>query len=95
MVKLTEIVEQSMANDFSVRSVFVNPSHVVMVREDNKFTNYLNEGKLSNLGIERNMHFTRVTMRGGSNGNYDITVLGPIEIVYEKIQNSIKPLLKG
>ena len=36
MVKLTEIVEQSMANDFSVRSVFLNPSHVVMVREDNK-----------------------------------------------------------
>jgi hypothetical protein len=95
MVKLTEIVEQSMANDFSVRSVFVNPSHVVMVREDSKFSNYLAENKLSNLGIERNMQFTRVTMRGGSSGNYDITVLGPVELIYEKIQTSTKSLLKG
>jgi hypothetical protein len=94
MVKLTEIVEENMASGFSVRSVFVNPSHVVMVREDRRFGSLLSEGKLNGLGINNGMEFTRVTVRGGS-GNYDITVLGSTEMIYEKIQTSTKSLLKG
>jgi hypothetical protein len=94
MVRLTEIVEENMATNFSVRSVFVNPCHVVMVRDDNRFRNLLGEGKLSHLGVDSNMQFCRITVRGGS-GNYEITVMGSSDMVYEKIQTSTKTLLKG
>jgi hypothetical protein len=40
------------------------------------------------------MQFSRITVRGGS-GNYEITVMGSSDMVYEKIQTSTKTLLKG
>jgi hypothetical protein len=94
MIRLTEIVEENMVTYFNVRSVFVNPSHVVMVRDDSRIRGLLVEGKLSHLGVDPNMQFSRITVRGGS-GNYEITVMGSSEMVYEKIQTSTKTLLKG
>jgi hypothetical protein len=94
MVKLTEIFEESATNRISVRNVFVNPAHVVMIRDDSRFSSFLREGRLVDLGVDSKMTFTRITVRGGT-GNYDITVFGDTETVYEKVRTSQKNLLKG
>jgi hypothetical protein len=94
MVKLTEIVEAPMSTGFNVRPVFVNPSHVITIRDDSRFSGYLAEGKLDSLKVAPNMQFTRITISGGS-GNHDVTVMGSPEMIYEKINTSTKSLLKG
>lgn len=95
MVKLTEIYQDSMSPNARVRQVYVNPAHVVMVREDVTFTAMLHEGRLRDLGVEPTMNFSKVSVRNGGTGNYEITVFGDTESVYEKIRSSQKSLLKG
>jgi len=41
------------------------------------------------------MTFSRVSVRNGGTGNYEITVFGDTESVYEKIRTTQKALLKG
>ena len=77
MVRLTEIVENGMgANTYTVRSVYINPSQIVMIREDSRFNTLMSEGKLNALGFDQTLKFTKVSVRGGGSGNYDITVAG-------------------
>ena len=95
MVKLTEIFQESMSTKIGVREVYINPNHVVMVREDMNFGRYLLEGKLNDLGVNQAMRFTRISVRNSGTGNYEIVVFGDTETVYEKIRSTQKSLLKG
>ena len=95
MVKLTEIYQDSMSPSARVRQVYINPAHVVMVREDVTFTAMLHEGRLRELAVDSVMSFSRVSVRNGGTGNYEITVFGDTESVYEKIRSTQKALLKG
>jgi len=95
MVKLTEIYQESMSTKVCVREVYINPNHVVMVREDMNFGRYLQEGKLNELGVNPAMRFTRISVRNSGTGNYEIVVFGDTESVYEKIRSTQKSLLKG
>lgn len=96
MVRLTEIVENGMgANTYTVRSVYINPSQIVMIREDSRFNTLMSEGKLNALGFDQTLKFTKVSVRGGGSGNYDITVAGDSISIYEKVNASSKSLLKG
>ena len=91
MIKLTEIIETT-AGKYMVRLVYINPTQVVMVREDVRLGSVMAEGKLD-LGFTPNMRFSRVTVRGGTS-NYDITVAGEPAMVFEKV-NASRTLLKG
>lgn len=95
MVKLTEIYQESMSTKVCVREVYINPNHVVMVREDMNFGRYLQEGKLNDLGVNPAIRFTRISVRNSGTGNYEIVVFGDTESVYEKIRSTQKSLLKG
>jgi len=95
MVKLTEIYLEAMNSAVRVRQIYVNPAHVVMVREDVTFISMLHEGRLRELGVDPVMTFSRVSVRNGGTGNYEITVFGDTESVYEKIRTTQKALLKG
>lgn len=96
MIKLTEIFEEPVTNRVSVRNVFINPAHVVMVREDNRFNSLLREGKLADLTVDSRMTFSRISIHsGGAGGNYDIVVFGDSDGIYEKIKTSHRNLLKG
>jgi hypothetical protein len=95
MVKLTEIYQESMSTKVCVREVYINPNHVVMVREDMNFGRYLQEGKLNELGVNPAMRFTRISVRNSGTGNYEIVAFGDTESVYEKIRSTQKSLLKG
>jgi hypothetical protein len=92
MIALTE-VSQTTTGEYTVRSVYVNPSQVVMIREDSRYRFLVKEGKLSSLGFHDNVEFSRITIRGGTS-NYDITVAGSAPTIYEKMNYS-KSLLKG
>ena len=91
MIQLTEIIETT-AGKYMVRLVYLNPTQVVMVREDVRLGSVMAEGKLD-LGFTPNMRFSRLTVRGGTS-NYDVTVAGDPTMVYEKV-NASKTLLKG
>jgi hypothetical protein len=91
MIQLTEVIENT-AGKYMVRSVYINPTQVVMVREDVRLGSIMAEGKLD-LGFTPNMRFSRITVRGGTS-NYDVVVAGDPTIVYEKV-NTSKTLLKG
>lgn len=92
MIQLTEITEAPSGGNYTVRSVYINPTQVVMVREDTRMNGIMAEGKLA-LGFTPNMRFSRVTVRGGTS-NYDVTIAGDPTTVYEKV-NASRTLLKG
>jgi hypothetical protein len=92
MIQLTEIAETPSGGKYTVRSVYINPTQVVMVREDARMSGLMAEGKID-LGFTPNMRFSRVTVRGGTS-NYDITVAGEPAMVFEKV-NASRTLLKG
>jgi len=89
MIKLIEVVQTNM-NDYSLREVYVNPSHVVYLREDFTMQNRLHEGK-SNFPSELDTRqtFTRVQIHNGTTGT-EFVVIGPPKVVEEKLNNSAK-----
>lgn len=95
MVRLTEIYQEPMNSNVRVRQVYVNPAHVVMVREDITFSTALNEGRLNHLAVNPAMRFSRISVRNSGTGNYEITVFGDAEAIYEQIRTTQKALLKG
>ena len=95
MVKLVEIYEQprytSERPNFTLREVFVNPEHVVCVREDLLALNHLQEGNLPEGLMETK--FSKIHLNRGQNG-IDLVVIGGPEIVQEKL-GLRRTLLKG
>lgn len=101
IVKLTEIVKNKHYNhnisdegkDYILREVFINPEHVVCLREDNIFKKLLSEGKLMN-GLHTEQSFTRVYLNRGQSG-IEMTVVGTPSSVQEKIGSIKKQMLRG
>lgn len=91
MVKFTEVIErrgaqfvESTKNNYEMREVYINPEHIVMVREDTH---------LSTLPNFSGKKFTKLVVNRGSS-TYETTVVGTVSEVYESI-NSRRSLLKG
>jgi len=99
IIKLTEIIKSKHYNvsdreqNYVLREVFINPEHVVCLREDNIFKKLLSEGKLMS-GMHIKQSFTRVYLNRGQSG-IEMTVVGPPSSVQEKIGSTEKQLLKG
>jgi hypothetical protein len=91
MVKFVEIVRDM--NSFSLREVFVNPTHVVSLREDNFMKQHLKEGKLP-ADLDARQSFTKVTLNKGSTGQ-EVIVVGPPSLVEAKLNGDRKELLHG
>ncbi len=94
---ITKLVEVhgdtlSRARTYSLREVYVNPDHVVAMRPDNRMVNMLKEGYLPD-ELDERQRFTTIHMDRGHSG-IDITVVGDVELIREKLFNS-KRLLKG
>ena len=99
VVKLVEIYQDSgRLGDFSgksykLREVFINPEHVVCLRDETRFKTLLNEGNLPE-GLDKRQEFTRIYMNRGQLG-LDVIVVGCPQAVEEKINKAKKILLKG
>jgi len=91
LVKLVEVYESSTGH--ILREVYVNPKHVVSLREDARFMKKLREGQLP--PELRGEHvFTKVTIDKGSTG-LEIVVIGSPGIVEAKLRGDGRELLNG
>ena len=97
MIKLVEIYETTNIHSsnsvkaFSLRETFINPSHVVCVREDFSLKKKMEDGELLE-DLDKRQRFSKIYMDRGHTG-IDMTVVGSPEQVYETLNT--KRLLKG
>tara|TARA_R100001244_G_scaffold54069_1_gene46830 strand:- start:228 stop:524 length:297 start_codon:yes stop_codon:yes gene_type:complete len=98
MIQLIEVCEllkanKSSAQQYTLRDIYINPKHVISLREDDNFKRKLNEGILP--GTLKDTHtFTRVTLDKGQTG-LELVVVGPPHIIEMKLKGGERELLQG
>jgi len=97
LIKLTEVCTNSAVTSvqtFTLREVFVNPEHVIMIRED-AYTKKLNENNSTHESYEEIDGFSKLTINRGHSGT-EIIVVGSPDLVEKKLNLShSKQLLQG
>ena len=91
MIRMVEVYK--VLNEYRLREVYVNPKHVVAMRHDDRMLGLLSEGKLPD-GIDEAQSFTKLYVDRGNTG-IDITVIGNLGSIKEKLGLDTKSLLKG
>ena len=95
LVKLTEVCGTgavTTGRKYSLREVFVNPEHVVMIREEARMRK-LNEQGVLPADLDSSHQFTKLTINRGHTGT-EIVVVGAPSII-ENTLNQQKTLLRG
>ena len=101
LVTLVEVVENRTnysgtavaSKEYSLREVTINPNHVICLREESNMLRRLNEGSLPE-GVDSRQRFTKVTLDRGQTG-LELVVVGDPSQVKEKLQISVRELLRG
>ena len=99
MVKLIEVCELLKASKgsqqkFTLREIFINPKHVVALREEPSYTQRLKEGLLPD-ELDFRQQFTRLTLDRGQAG-LDVIVIGQAHMIESKLrEKGEKNVLKG
>ena len=95
LIKLTEVLSPGAVlseQKFLLREVFVNPEHVVMVREEARMRQLNKEGLLpDNLNLDH--QFSKITINRGQTGT-EIVVVGSPDLIETKLKAN-KKLLRG
>ena len=95
LVKLTEVCNNGAVTTnklYTLREVFINPEHVVMIREEKRMKELNERGKVA-AGLDGAHQFSKLTINRGHAGT-EIVVVGSPEIVENTLKNS-KQLLRG
>ena len=95
LVKLTEVCNNGAVTtnqSYSLREIFVNPEHVVMIREEKRMKE-LNETGRVGPGLDSAHQFSKLTINRGQTGT-EIIVVGAPETVEHRLQHG-KQLLRG
>ena len=95
LVKLTEVCNNGAVTTnklYSLREVFVNPEHVVMIREEKRMKELNERGKVA-AGLDGAHQFSKLTINRGQAGT-EIVVVGSPEVVENTLKNS-NQLLRG
>jgi len=95
LVKLTEVCTNGAVTTqklYSLREVFINPEHVVMIREEKRIKE-LNERDKVATGLNEEHQFSKLVINRGQAGT-EIIVVGSPEVI-ENTLNSSKQLLRG
>lgn len=94
-IVLTEIYSVGNASQkrYSLRQIYINPDHVVCLREEEILKRVLSEGTLIE-GLDKRQSFTRITVNNNST-QQDILVVGNLNEVYRKLHIDTKSLLRG
>ncbi len=97
LVRLTEVCQNTYtvptAEDYTLREVFINPEHVVMIREESRMRSLNEQGKLPK-DLDMDHRFTRLTINRGHTGT-EIVVVGAPSIIEGTLNNNKKKLIKG
>ena len=95
LVKLTEVCNNGAVTTnklYSLREVFINPEHVVMIREEKRMKELNESGKVAT-GLNKTHQFSKLTINRGQAGT-EIVVVGSPEVVETTLKNS-NQLLRG
>ena len=95
LVKLTEVCGTGAVTSgrrYSLREVFVNPEHVVMVREEHQMKNLNEQGMLTE-GLDKQHRFSKITIDKGTTGTEIVVVGDPIAV--EVALKAQSQLLRG
>tara|TARA_R100000808_G_scaffold25051_1_gene60903 strand:- start:1855 stop:2145 length:291 start_codon:yes stop_codon:yes gene_type:complete len=95
LVKLTEVCNNGAVTTnkmYSLREVFVNPEHVVMIREERRMKELNENGKVA-AGLDAAHQFSKLTINRGQAGT-EIIVVGAPEVIETTLKNN-KQLLRG
>jgi hypothetical protein len=95
LVKLTEVCSNGAVTTnkrYSLREIFVNPEHVILIREEKRMKELNESGKVAS-GLDAAHQFSKLTINRGQAGT-EIIVVGAPEIV-ENTLKSGKQLLRG
>jgi len=79
--------------DYAVRAVYINPDHVVCMREDTRAQQLLQEGHFPK-DLDARQQFTNITMNKGTYGQ-EITVVGVLSDVHQRLFRDNRILLRG
>ena len=93
--KLTEIYSSGNGSHkkYSLRNIYINPLHVVCLREDVSLGRLLREGRLID-GLDTRQSFTQVTL-SRANVQEDIVVVGSIDEINRKLNIDNREILRG
>jgi hypothetical protein len=83
--KLATYEKISMTVKYSLRNIYMNPSQVLMIKDDLHMKKELDKGFLPE-GLDGTQEFTRIQV--GCNSNYgalNLTVVGPMSVVTAKL----------
>ena len=95
LVKLTEVCNNGAVTTnkmYSLREIFVNPEHVVMIREEKRMKELNENGRVAS-GLDPAHQFSKLTINRGQTGT-EIVVVGAPDIIENTLNNS-KMLLRG
>jgi|TARA_R110002124_G_scaffold200312_1_gene367053 hypothetical protein len=95
LVKFTEVCHNNTLTtqqDYTLREVFVNPEHVVMIREEARMRNISEQGLLP-AGLDPEHQFTKLTINRGHTGT-EIIVVGAPNVIESNLSRQ-KKLIKG
>tara|TARA_R100000008_G_C3454179_1_gene100910 strand:+ start:24 stop:299 length:276 start_codon:yes stop_codon:yes gene_type:complete len=91
MIQLVEVYKS--LGKYNLREVYVNPKHVVAMRRDDRMDRVLKEGALPS-DLDERQAFTKLYVDRGNTG-IDITVVGNLHVIREKLGIDNRSLLKG
>ena len=95
LVKLTEVCSNGAVTTnkrFSLREIFVNPEHVILIREEKRMRDLNERGGVAE-GLDPAHQFSKLTINRGQSGT-EIIVVGAPETVESTLKNG-KQLLRG
>jgi len=95
LVKLTEVCGTgavTTGNNYSLREVYINPEHVVMVREEHRIRT-INQQRAIAEGLNQQHRFSKIIIDKGTTGT-EIVVVGDPNTI-ESTLNKTKRLLRG
>ena len=95
VIRLVEVSRElniAEGKDYKLREVYVNPEHVVMIREEKRMRELNERGSVAS-GLDEAHQFSKITINRGPTGT-EIVVVGSPDVV-ENTLNNAKRLLRG
>jgi len=100
LVKLTELCTNgaiTVGHRYKLRDVFINPEHVILIREDLRVRE-LNENNMLHMpgtdGLTKNHRFSKLTINRGHSGS-EIVVVGSPDVIEGRLKINSPELLRG
>ena len=94
-VKFVEVYNRSgngTIRDYGLRTIYLNPDHIVCLVDDVRYSGLLREGSLPD-DLDPRQEFTNVTLT--TSGGRTVTVVGPIHDIHERLYSNKNTLLRG